>query len=52
MFKGFSILPINKTYTLKPQPYNNLKHKFSWLSQSGLSLLNSMFMYDPNRRFV
>ncbi len=21
-----------------------------WLSQSGLSLLNSMFMYDPNKR--
>ncbi|ETE69164.1 Cyclin-dependent kinase 10, partial [Ophiophagus hannah] len=31
-------------------PYNNLKHKFAWLSEAGLRLLNLLFMYDPNKR--
>ena len=30
--------------------YNNLKQKFSWLSQAGLRLLNFLFMYDPVKR--
>ena len=30
--------------------YNNLKQKFSWLSQAGLRLLNFLFMYDPHKR--
>ena len=34
----------------KRQPYNNLKHKFSWLSQAGLNLLNHMLMFDPCKR--
>jgi cyclin-dependent kinase 10 len=37
-------------FTLKNQPYNNLKHKFPWLSAAGLRLLNFLFMYDPNKR--
>merc|ERR1712179_255342 len=32
------------------QPYNNLKHKFPWLSAAGLRLLNFLFMYDPTKR--
>uniref|UniRef100_A0A8C4WGG4 Protein kinase domain-containing protein n=1 Tax=Gopherus evgoodei TaxID=1825980 RepID=A0A8C4WGG4_9SAUR len=32
------------------QPYNNLKHKFPWLSEAGLRLLNILFMYDPKKR--
>lgn len=37
-------------FSLRQQPYNNLKHTFPWLSQSGIDLFNSMFMYDPNQR--
>lgn len=39
-------------YNLKKQPYNNLKHKFPWLSQAGLRMLNFLFMYDPVKRYV
>ena len=37
-------------FTLKKQPYNNLRHTFPWLSQAGLRLLNRLFMYDPDKR--
>ena len=41
-----------KTFTLKQQPYNNLKRILPWLSQCGIDLLNAMFMYDPNKRLT
>ena len=41
----FSSLPALQEFTLKQQPYNNLKHKFPWLSAAGLRLLNFLFMY-------
>ena len=40
----FSSLPALQEFTLKQQPYNNLKHKFPWLSAPGLRLLNFLFM--------
>merc|ERR1712141_915688 len=43
-------LPMLKEFTLKKQPYNNLKQKFPWLSEAGLRLLNYLFMYNPNKR--
>merc|ERR1719402_2107910 len=43
-------LPALQEFTLKQQPYNNLKHKFPWLSAAGLRLLNFLFMYDPTKR--
>lgn len=46
----FSSLPALKYYSLKQQPYNNLKQKFPYLSPAGLRLLNFLFMYDPNKR--
>lgn len=46
----FSSLPALEDFTLKQQPYNNLKHKFPWLSAAGLRLLNFLFMYDPTKR--
>lgn len=46
----FSSLPALQNFTLKQQPYNNLKQKFPWLSAAGLRLLNFLFMYDPNKR--
>lgn len=43
-------LPALKNFTLKQQPYNNLKPKFGWISQHGLRLVNFLFMYDPKKR--
>jgi cyclin-dependent kinase 10 len=47
---GFSTLPSLENFTLRAQPYNNLKTKFPWLSASGLRLLNFLFMFDPTKR--
>lgn len=46
----FSSLPALQNFTLKQQPYNNLKQRFPWLTGAGLRLLNFLFMYDPNKR--
>lgn len=50
IWPDFSSLPAVQNFTLKSQPYNNLKPKFAWLSSAGLRLLNFLFMYDPNKR--
>jgi len=50
IWPGFSSLPLLENFTLRQQPYNSLKHRFSWLSAAGLRLLNSLFMYDPRKR--
>ncbi|NXP40451.1 CDK10 kinase, partial [Leiothrix lutea] len=50
IWPGFSKLPLATQYTLRKQPYNNLKHRFPWLSEAGLRLLNFLFMYDPKKR--
>ena len=41
---------LQQDFTLKAQPYNNLKAIFPWLSSAGLRLLNFLFMYDPTKR--
>lgn len=46
----FNSLPALQNFTLKQQPYNNLKQRFPWLSAAGLRLLNFLFMYDPKKR--
>uniref|UniRef100_A0A8D0D6T4 Cyclin dependent kinase 10 n=1 Tax=Sander lucioperca TaxID=283035 RepID=A0A8D0D6T4_SANLU len=46
----FSLLPLIGQYSLRKQPYNNLKNKFTWLSEAGHRLLNLLFMYHPQRR--
>ncbi|CAL4121847.1 unnamed protein product, partial [Meganyctiphanes norvegica] len=46
----FNDLPALKNFTLKEQPYNNIKPRFPQLSQAGQRLLNFLFMYDPKRR--
>jgi len=50
IWPGLSSLPSLKDFTLKAQPYNNLKAIFPWLSSAGLRLLNFLFMYDPTKR--
>ncbi|XP_035388005.1 cyclin-dependent kinase 10 isoform X4 [Electrophorus electricus] len=49
IWPGFSRLPLSGQYSLRKQPYNNLKNKFTWLSEAGLRLLNLLFMYNPQR---
>uniref|UniRef100_A0A1B6CMG3 Cyclin-dependent kinase 10 n=1 Tax=Clastoptera arizonana TaxID=38151 RepID=A0A1B6CMG3_9HEMI len=46
----YSSLPALANFTLKKQPYNNLKQRFPWLTPAGLRLLNFLFMYDPKKR--
>ena len=46
----FATLPALKNFSLKQQPYNNIKSRFIWLSGAGLRLLNFLFMYDPKKR--
>ena len=50
IWPGYSELPPLKDFTLKEQPYNNLKSWFQDLSTAGHKLLNSLFMYDPYKR--
>uniref|UniRef100_A0A0B6ZVQ4 cyclin-dependent kinase n=2 Tax=Arion vulgaris TaxID=1028688 RepID=A0A0B6ZVQ4_9EUPU len=46
----FSSLPALQNFTLRKQPYNNLRHTFLWLSEAGIRLLYILFMYDPKKR--
>jgi len=50
IWPGFSQLPAIKSIYFRKQPYNNLKHRFPWLDESGLRLLNLLLMYDPEKR--
>lgn len=50
IWPGFNALPGLQNFSLKQQPYNNLKQKFPWLTAAGLRLLNFLFMYDPKKR--
>lgn len=50
IWTGFSKLPALENFSLKRQPYNNLRHTFPWVSESGVRLLNFLFMYDPDKR--
>jgi len=49
IWPGFSKLPLAKSVSLS-QPYNNLRQKFSRLSEQGLDLLNRLLTYDPRKR--
>ena len=50
IWPGFFSLPLAKQMVLQNQPYNNLKHKFHWLSDPGGQLLNDLLTYDPEKR--
>lgn len=52
LFKGFSDLPAIKSIYLKKQPFNNLKHRFPWISDAGMRLLNLLLMFDPEKRIT
>ena len=48
--QGYTRLINRKQIVLPNQPYNSLKTTFPWLSDAGMSLLNSLLMYDPSKR--
>ncbi|KAK6184612.1 hypothetical protein SNE40_007051 [Patella caerulea] len=50
IWPDFPQLPALEQFTLKQQPYNNIRHTFPWLSEPGIRLLNFLFMYDPLKR--
>ncbi len=50
IWPGLNDLPSLKNFSLRQQPYNNVKQTFPWLSNAGLRLINFMFMYDPSKR--
>nr|CAB3229364.1 cyclin-dependent kinase 10-like [Phallusia mammillata] len=50
IWPGYSQLPAIKSIYLRKQPYNNLKHRFPWLSDAGMRLLNLLLMYNPDKR--
>ncbi|XP_067951887.1 cyclin-dependent kinase 10-like isoform X2 [Watersipora subatra] len=43
-------LPTAKNYTLRKQPYNNLRQSFPWANDSCIRLLNFLFTYNPSKR--
>ena len=50
IWPGFSELPAAKNFTFKYQPYNNIKQRLPFLASSGVSLINKLFMFDPEKR--
>lgn len=50
IWPGLSSLPIMANINLRDQPFNNLKRRFTSLSENGLRLMNFLFMYDPRQR--
>lgn len=50
IWPGFKDLTLMQNFTLRHQPYNNLKAKFPLLSPVGARLMNFLFMYDPSKR--
>ena len=50
IWPGYSTMPVLKHVTLKNQPYNNLKQKYYWLSDSGSKLINDLLTYNPEKR--
>ncbi|KHJ89621.1 kinase domain protein [Oesophagostomum dentatum] len=43
-------MPLLENFTLKTQPFNNVKVVFESASVSAIDLLNALFMYDPKKR--
>ncbi|KAL7677595.1 hypothetical protein ACOME3_003830 [Neoechinorhynchus agilis] len=50
IWAGFDELPVVKIIKIDRQPYNNLRQRFPKVSNAGISLLNSLFVYDPTKR--
>ncbi len=52
IWTGFSSLPAIQKIQLKSQPYNNIKQKYHWISDTGTRLINDFLTYDPAKRIT
>jgi len=52
IWPGLSELPSAKKINFSYQPYNNLRHKFPFVTESCYDLLNRMLAYDPSKRIT
>eukprot|EP00042_Codosiga_hollandica_P024608 m.104749 g.104749 ORF g.104749 m.104749 type:complete len:119 (-) comp51613_c0_seq1:45-401(-) len=52
IWPGFSSMPLASKLTLPNRPYNNISSMFSFLSSSGIDLLNLLLTYDPSLRLT
>ena len=52
IWTGYNELPVVKKVTFTKQPYNNLRKRFPYLTQSGFDLLNKFLTYDPKKRIT
>lgn len=52
IWPGYSAMPVLKHFSLKSQPYNNLKQKYHWLSDAGSKLINDFLTYNPDKRIT
>jgi len=50
IWPGFNKLPLVKHLNLSPQPFNNLKSKFPYITDNTFDLLSSLLAYDPEKR--
>ncbi|CAJ0571434.1 unnamed protein product, partial [Mesorhabditis spiculigera] len=50
IWPGFDELPDIKSFSLKNQPYNNLKRVFNNHTSACIDLLNSLFTFNPKSR--
>ncbi|KAI1297154.1 Cyclin-dependent kinase 10 [Halotydeus destructor] len=50
IWPGYDDLPYVQLFSLKDQPYNQIRHHFSGLSSNGVRLLNFLFLYNPKTR--
>ncbi|ORX90494.1 Pkinase-domain-containing protein [Basidiobolus meristosporus CBS 931.73] len=52
IWPGFSNLPHAQNITFVNQPYNNLRNRFPYVTESGLDLLSKLLTYDPEKRIT
>jgi cell division cycle 2-like protein len=52
IWPGWTELPAVKKVNFAKQPYNNLRNKYPFVTESGLDLLNKLLTYDPSRRIT
>lgn len=52
IWPGYEKLKVAAQCKLPQQPYNYLEQEFPQLSKSGLSLLNGLLTYDPDKRLT
>ncbi|KAJ3033441.1 hypothetical protein HDV00_006348 [Rhizophlyctis rosea] len=52
IWPGVGQLPGMKTFNFQPQPYNNLRTRFPYLTENGLNLMTKLLTLDPSQRIT